>query len=196
LGERGGVDVLWLTGKVPQEVHLVDAAVDEYSAAVQVSTAAPLPWLEKGLLLQLHQSEVADQASLNECFTLPYRRHKTIVLGDHQGDPSPLGLCDDGPAFGKGTGDGFLHQDVFASLGRYGDVCLMHVVGGTQVHGFHPAGGCGCFIGAKRPATLEHRSVRLGTLDVSASEKEIDFVPQRQYALDKGPGILSAPDDT
>ena len=46
LGERGGVDVLWLTGKVPQEVHLVDAAVDEYPTPFQVSTAAPLPWLK------------------------------------------------------------------------------------------------------------------------------------------------------
>jgi hypothetical protein len=54
LRERGGVDVFWLTGKVPQEMHLVDAAVDEHPAAVQVSTAAPLAWLERGLLVQLH----------------------------------------------------------------------------------------------------------------------------------------------
>src|SRR6266851_8025406 len=68
LGENGGIDVLWLTGEVPQEVHLVDAAVDEYSATVQVSAAAPLAGLERGLLLQLHEPEVADHTPLNEFF--------------------------------------------------------------------------------------------------------------------------------
>src|SRR4029434_11072873 len=54
LGERGGVEVHGLTGEVPQDMHLVDAAVDEYPATVQGAAAPPLAWLERGLLVQLH----------------------------------------------------------------------------------------------------------------------------------------------
>ena len=86
---------------------------------------------ERGLLLHLHQSEAADPPLRNEPFARPHCRHKVIVLGDHQGDTGPLRLGDDAPAFREGTGDGFLHQDVFASPGRKGRVRLMQVVGCT-----------------------------------------------------------------
>ena len=45
--ESSSVDVLRLTGQVTQEVHLMDAAVDEHPAAVQVAAAAPLAGLER-----------------------------------------------------------------------------------------------------------------------------------------------------
>jgi hypothetical protein len=196
LGECGGVEVRGLPGEVPQEVHLVDAAVDQHPAAVEVAAAAPVAGLERGLLVQLYHAEVADTALLDEHFTLPHRRHKARVLGDHQGDTRLLGRGDHGPAFGQGAGDGFLHEDVLARLGRQGDVGLMQVVGGTQVHGLHPGVGGGGFIGAKRPAALEQHRVRTGPRPVPAGEKEVEVVPHGLQALDKGPGELPASDDT
>jgi hypothetical protein len=118
LGERGGVEVHRLPGKVPQEVYLVDAAVDEHPTAVQGAAAAPLARLKRGLLRQLHDAEVTDIASLNEPLTLPHCCNKARVLGDHQGDPCLLGRGDHGPAFRQRAGEGFFHQDVLARLGR------------------------------------------------------------------------------
>src|SRR5262245_40302645 len=83
LRKHGGVEVHRLTGEVPQEVHLMDAAVDQHPAAVQGAAAAPVAGLEWGLLVQLHHAEVADTTLRNERFTLPYDRHKARVLGDH-----------------------------------------------------------------------------------------------------------------
>src|SRR5262249_15982228 len=62
LGERGGINVRGLPGEVPQEVDLVDAAVDQHPAAVQVAAAAPVAGLERGLLAQLHHAKGADTA--------------------------------------------------------------------------------------------------------------------------------------
>ena len=195
LGECGGVEVRGFTGEVPQEVHLMDATIDEHPATVQGSAAAPVAGLERGLLMQLYDAEVADTASRHERLALPYRRHRARVLGDHQDDTRPLGRRKHGLAFSESAGEGFLHQDVLARLGGQGDVGPMPVVGGTQIQGLHPRVGRGGGIGGKRSAALEQRRVRLGPRQVPAGEKKVDLVPHRLQAVGKGPGELPAPND-
>jgi len=170
--------------------------VDQHPATVQGAVAAPLARLKRGLLVQLHDAEVAESALCTEPLTLPHRRHKTRILGDHQGDPRLLGCRDDGLTFSQGAGERFLYQDVLARLGRQGDVSLMQVVGGTHVQGFHPRVGRGRFVGAKRSAALELRRVRPSPREGPAGEKEVEVVPHRLQAAGKGPGELPASNDT
>ena len=53
LGERSGLEVRGFTGEVPQEVHLLDATINEHAATVQGAAAAPVAGVEWGLLVQL-----------------------------------------------------------------------------------------------------------------------------------------------
>jgi hypothetical protein len=174
----------------------MDTTVDEDAAAIEVSAGTPLGRTEKGLFLQLHQSQVADSAALDQRFALAHCRHKAVVLGHHQGDPSLLGEGNHRLGLGQRPGDGLLHQDVLARLGRHSDMLPMQVMRRTQVQGLHPRVGGSGFVGAEDPTPPEGLGIGPGPLHIPAREEELELVPCGLHRLGKRAGERTATDHT
>jgi hypothetical protein len=194
--ERRRIETRRLAYQVEQDVDLMDTAVDEDAAPIEGAAGPPLGRTEWGLFLELDHPQVADSATLDQRFALARCRHKAVVLGHHQGNASLLGDGNQRLGLGQSPGDGLLHQDMLAGLGRHGPMRQMEVMRRTQVQSLYPRVGGRRFVRAEDPTPPEGRGVGPGPLHVAAREEELDLVPCGLHRLGKGAGERAAADHT